>query len=90
MSLIKIASLLKNDLSLVDAKIKSSLENNNNQFAQDLIDYLLASSGKKIRPILTLLSFTLLTQFHQTNKGSKLLLSLLLKLFIWQVWFMMM
>ena len=53
----KITSLLKNDLAAINHLLHDVLKNQNNDFAQELMDYLLQSKGKMLRPILTLLTY---------------------------------
>tara|TARA_A100001015_G_scaffold167559_1_gene186281 strand:- start:5040 stop:6023 length:984 start_codon:yes stop_codon:yes gene_type:complete len=71
--LIDVISIIKNDLKDVEDIIKKSLENNKNQFAKELIDYLLNAKGKMLRPILTLLVFYSLTPEPSKKQINKIL-----------------
>lgn len=65
-----ITSLLKDDLEAINHILHDVLKNQNNDFAQELMDYLLQSKGKMLRPILTLLTYYSLST-ESSNKKIK-------------------
>ena len=73
MSLITVAHLVQKDLDQIDQLIHDTLLESEYTFTREILDYLLSSSGKKIRPILTLLSFYCIQPNPSDETYSKLI-----------------